>query len=116
MTIIYGVDTDKPTTILMVRDAIIECFTQAHKQVLEKDLCDFKGCMKPEDFENLKKINMTQLIQSFFKEMGAKFEEPAKQDLINLCDKLAEYAKKYRSPEIIKKHYGEIMILMEKLT
>ncbi len=33
--IIYGVDISKEVTPVMVRDAIIDCFTKAHSDVLE---------------------------------------------------------------------------------
>ncbi|MCK5334417.1 MAG: hypothetical protein KAJ24_07895 [Candidatus Aenigmarchaeota archaeon] len=110
----YGVDLSKDITPIMVRDAIIECFVSAHSDVLEmmKECHEFKS---RQEFEEMKQIDVKLLIKSKFEEVGADFENPSKKDLIAVIDKLAEFARNFRRPEIIKKHYGQIMQLIDKL-
>ncbi len=111
---IYGVDPSKKVTPVMVRDAIIRCFLRAHEAVLEemKEYADFKS---EGEMERLKKKSVEMLVRKFFEETGGDFENPTKDDLIRVCDKLAEFAANFRKPEIIKRHYGEIMKLIERL-
>ena len=116
MVIIYGVDTEKPITPKDVRDAIVRCFVEAHGEIL--DLMRGTGSatsVSDEDFEKMKKMNVKELIRGFFQEAGGDYENPTKESLIAVCDRLAEFAKNFRKPEVIEKHYGEIMQLMEKL-
>ena len=116
MTIIYGVDTDKPFTAIDVREAIIKCFVVAHKEVLEQDLSSLAEEMGQEEFEKMKEVNVRQLVRSFFEATYGDFENPTKESLIAVCDKLADFAKSFRQPEIIKKHYEEIIGLIKKLS
>ncbi len=111
---IYGVDTSKKVTPIMVRDAIIDCFKQAHDEILQtmKEYYEFKS---EKEFEELKHLNVKFLVESKFEEVGGDFENPSKRDLIKVIDKLAEYASHFRRPEIIKKHYDEIMKLIRLL-
>ena len=111
---IYGVDLSKKITPVMVRDAIIECFVKAHSKILEmmKEYHEFKS---EEEFEQMKHINIKYLIKSKFEEIGVDFDNPSKEDLIAVIDKLKDYASNFRKPEIIKKHYSEIMLLINRL-
>lgn len=115
MTKIYGVDNTQPFTTIDVRDAIIECFVQAHNEILDKDLKDFSQMMSQESYEGLKTMNIKKMIHGVFDELGEDFNNPSKEALIKVCDKLAEFSRQFRSPEIIKKHYNEIMGLVNKL-
>lgn len=115
MTLIYGVDTDQPFTPTDVREAIIKCFVAAHKKVLEQDLGSLAEEMGKDEFEKIKKINISQLVRNFFEATYGDFEKPTKESLIAVCDRLADFAKSFRQPEIIKKHYDEIMVLVNKL-
>lgn len=47
--------------------------------------------------------------------IGGDFDKPTKEDIFKVLEELKEFAKNFRNPEIIKKHYGEIMQLVEKL-
>jgi hypothetical protein len=115
MAIIYGVDTTKPYGPVEVRDAIIECFTKAHSQIMEKDMAESVGDMKPKDLEEMKNLNVQLMIKNYFTEVGGDFENPTKESIIAVCDKLAEFSRNFRVEGIIKKHYNEIMALIEKL-
>ena len=116
MSKIYGVDTTKDYTLVDIRNAIIECFTQAHKKILEQELNEFVSTMDKQNFERLKEMNVYKLVHDLFKKIGGDFNKPKKQDLISICDELAKIAKKYRGERIISKHYSEIMQLLEKIT
>jgi uncharacterized protein YpuA (DUF1002 family) len=112
--VIYGVDLDKKITPIIVRDAIIRCFVSAHKEVLDqmRDCVTFRS---QEEFEKMKEVNVTYLVKSIFTENRMDFNNPTKDDLIIVINKLAEIAKNFRSPEIIKKHYNEIKELIDRL-
>jgi hypothetical protein len=111
---IYGVDLAGEITLLKVRDAIIECFIQAHAEVLNS-MKEYHKFNSAEEFEEMKQMNVTAIIKSIFKEIEADFDNPTKEDLAKVCDKLVDYAVNFRSPELVKKHFDEIMLLFNKL-
>jgi hypothetical protein len=112
--IIYGVDISKKITPIMVRDAIIRCFILAHKEILEmmKECYDFES---KKEFKKISQLKIKFLIKNIFKEVDGDFDNPSKEILIKVIHKLAEVAKQFRNPKIIKKHYGEIIQLINKL-
>ena len=112
--IIYGVDITKKFTPVMVRDAIIDCFTKAHSDVLDemKDYTDFDS---EEKIENMKRETVKILVESKFKEVGGDFNKPTRTTLMQVIMKLAEYASEFRDPSVIDKHFDEIMQLINKL-
>ena len=114
MTIIYGVDTEKPITPIDARDAIVRCFVLAHKEIL-KNIDEIDRDMSEKELEELKTISVNETIHFFFKEIGGDYEKPTKDSLIGVCDKVRDFSKNFRKPEDINKHYNEIMILVEKL-
>jgi len=114
MTVIYGINTDEPVNPHDVRDAIVSCFVAAHEEILN-DLKNYAGDMPPEEFERIKLLNIQQLVRRYFKDVGGDFEEPTKEKILLVLEKLKEFASHFRNPEIIVKHYGEIMTLVQKL-
>ena len=112
--IIYGVDITKNVTSVMVRDAIIQCFYEAHCHVLDLARETF-GHPPEEKFEEMKKSHVTELVQDIFDRIGGDFNNPTKENLIKVVDNLKEFAKIYRKPDIIKKHVSEIIMLINKL-
>jgi hypothetical protein len=102
---VYGVSLDEPITPLIVRDAIVECFYQAH--------CADTG-LGDDDPETVKKY-CTDLVIKAFTETGGDFEVPTKDAIFKVLGQLAEFAKNFRDPTIIKKHYNDIMRLVELL-
>lgn len=109
---IYGIDLSKKFNTKDVRDAIIKCFIQAHKEVL-KTLHD--NSLSKKEMKEMEELSVELLIKSKMKENGSNFKNPTKEDLIKLCNSLAEYAKTFRNEKIIKKNYSSIMKLIEKL-
>lgn len=113
-TIIYGVDTSKKVTEIQVRDAIIECFLQAHHCVME-EIKNFSDISSNDTIEHLKRKTVLTLIKQTFKQIDADFNNPTKQNLIDVVEKLAQYSSKYRQPSAIDKNVNEIMLLIHLL-
>ena len=109
---IYGVDLNEKITPVKVRDAIIECFTQAQQELIES-MKEISGV----NSEKAKKMNVDLIIENAFEGVGGDFNNPTKESLIKVVMILRDYAKSdaFRNPEIIKKHAGEIMQLINKL-
>lgn len=101
-------------TPVVVRDEIIKCFVDAHDEIL-KSMSEFHDFKSEAEFDEAKKINIKFLIESKFRESGGDFNNPTKKDIMAVLDGLAEYASNFRQPEIIKKHYGNMMELVSKL-
>lgn len=112
--IIYGVDITKNVTPVMVRNAIIQCFYEAHSNVLELARETF-GHPPKNKFEEMKKSHVKELIQDIFDKIGGDFNKPTKDNLLKVLDNLKGFAKIYRKPDVIKKHVSEIMLLINKL-
>ena len=112
--VIYGVDITKKVTPVLVRDAIIQCYYEAHCDVLELAKDAFYNPPK-EKFEEMKKSHVKELIENFICEAGGNFENPSKNCLIHVLNRLQNIAKTYRETEIINKHVNEINQLIDKL-
>jgi len=112
--IIYGVDISKEITPIMVRDAIIDCFTKAHSDILE-EMKDYTDSEYEEKIEKMKQETVKSLVESKFKEIGGDFNNPTKNTLIQVVMKLAEYASAFRDPAVIDKHIDEILKLIDKI-
>ena len=111
---IYGIDLSKKITPILVRDAIIVCFKQAHKEIL--DLTDEFAEWKSEDErEKFRSLQIELHVKNAFKEAGVDFNSPTKEGLYNVLDNLVELASKFRKPDIIRKHYSEIKQLVDKI-
>jgi hypothetical protein len=112
--IIYGVDVTKEVTPIMVRDAMIQCFYKAHCNVLELARETF-GHPPENKFEEMKKSHVKELVEDIFHRLGGDFNNPTKEYLILVLEKLKEFASIYRRPNIVKKHVGEMILLINKL-
>jgi len=102
---IYGVDISKIVTPLMVRDALVECFFQAHcanSDVEEKD-------------KDVNKLYCKEIVKNAFKKDGFEFDNPTKEGIILVMNGLAEFAKNFRDQELVQKNYNEIMQLVDKI-
>lgn len=111
---IYGVDITKPVTPLQAREAVLKCFFQAHKEVLN-DMIEYGEFKDKEDLEHMQKLDVELMVKNFFKEAKADFENPTKESLTKVCDMLADYAKHFRNKKIVTKHYREIMKILKKI-
>lgn len=112
--IIYGVDISKNITPILVRDAMIQCFYEAHCNVLDLARETF-GRPPEKKFEKMKKSHVKELVQDIFVKIKADFNNPTKENLLLVIKNLESFASIYRRPKIIKKHVNEIMTLINKL-
>ena len=102
---IYGVNLQGQITPLMVRDAVVECFRQAH--------CLDSGIGS--DDKTINQEYCREIVKKAFDDAGADFDSPTKETILKALEGLKEFAKNFRNPSIIEKHYGEIMQLVNKL-
>lgn len=101
MSIIYGVDTTKEVTPMMVREAIVACFYDAH-------------CAQSELGSNgeMEKDYCTQIVKKAFAETGGDFDNPSKKSIMAGVPWLAEFSKSFRDQTVIQKHMSQIMELI----
>ncbi len=111
---IYGIDITKAVTPIEARDAVLRCFYKAHKDVLD-DMKEYGNFENKEDLEHMEKLDVQLMVKNFFKEVGGDFDNPDKESIKNVCDKLADFAKHFRNKKVIKKHYNEIMNLLKHI-
>lgn len=114
MTLVYGVDTEKAVTPKDVRDAVVECFAQAHSEALEDFTTDSPG-LPSEEISSLKLTSVKEFVKQYFDECNGDFDNPTKDSLFAVMEKLKVFAANFRNQEIIQKHYAEILILMDIL-
>jgi hypothetical protein len=100
---IYGIDTSKAVTPLMVRDAIIKCFNQAH--------CMDSGIDEIEKFSNEKYCY--EIVKKMLDDSNGDFDNPTKESILKSLEKLKEFAKNFRDQSVIEKHYEQIMQLVK---
>ena len=111
---IYGIDTYKDVTPIMVRDAIIDCFYQAHEESLEQ-IKDLEKIPFNNNFDDFKRENVLSVIKSIFDEVGGDFDNPTKEILIKVVNGLKKYSNFFRDEKIINEHASEIMLLISKI-
>lgn len=107
MTIIYGADTNQKITPIIVRDAIINCFAEAH--------CSDTGLETGSDDPRANRAYCTQIVKKAFDDTNGNYENPTVESLLNVLKYLADFSKTFRDPEVINKHYDEIMELVKLL-
>ncbi|MBU0597619.1 hypothetical protein KKF61_01325 [Patescibacteria group bacterium] len=115
MNLIYGVDSSKKLTPEVVRNAIVICFEQAHGEATKSSLGDLAKDLGEQGVEKFTKANIESIVRKAFRESGGDFELPTKESIIKAMNWLAEFSKSFRSPEIIKMHYNEVLKLVNKL-
>lgn len=104
MSLIYGVDTDKEVTPLMVKDAIIRCFCIAHSEQAEMG-----------SDEGIITDYCITIVRKAFEETGGDFANPSKKSLLMSLPWLANYSKNFRDQSTIQRHMEEIQKLISFL-
>ena len=86
----------------------MECFIEAHKD-------DLKSTFEtiPDD-ETIRQMIIFK-IKTMFKNAGEDFDNPTKESILKVMEKLKELAKHFRSPEIIGGHVKQMMCLINRL-
>ncbi|PLX28379.1 hypothetical protein C0581_02520 [Candidatus Parcubacteria bacterium] len=102
---IYGIDDSQEITPLMVRDAMVNCFYKAH--------CEDSGIA---DDEVVNREYCKRLVKKAFEDIQGNFDKPTTSDIHEVMNKLSEFSKGFRSPEIIHEHYAQIKKLVDKLS
>jgi hypothetical protein len=111
---IFGVDLSKKIETNDVRKALIDCFFQAHRDVLA-EMKKFAEFESEKQFEELSYSSIEALVKNMFKEIGADYEKLKKEDFIKVVDKLVSMATNFRTKDIIEKHKSLILTLIDKL-
>ncbi len=113
MAIIYGLDTEEEITPKKIRDAMIICFKEAHKEILDS-LEDPDQQMTEEELDDMKKFSAELVVEQAFEKSGQDFNCPTKESIKLACESLADYAKNFRKPQIITRHFNQIIKILEK--
>lgn len=111
--IIYGVDADKELVPVDVRNALVNCFKKAHCDILDETFGS--AGLSPEEAETLAKMDIEMLIKEFFRKTGGDYEHPTKESILAVMSKLREFATQFRAEDTVKKHYVEMMALVDNL-
>ncbi len=112
MPIIYGVDSEKPYTALDVRRALLTCFVEAHEEAAREELKDITESLPERAAYKLTRANIEIMVKNSFKKVGGDFDNPTKESIMKVMDALKDFSQQYRSQEVIKKHYDEMMTLV----
>lgn len=101
---VYGIDTNKNVTAESVRDAMVECFYEAH-------------CMDSElnGEGSQDKSYCETIVKKAFTETNGDFDNPTKESIIVSMGYLKDFSQNFRDPKIIEKHSADIMKLIEKI-
>ena len=94
------------------RDTIINCFFTAQRETFAR----MKEKAHP--FVSTKEIKstVTAAVRGVFKEIGADFDKPTKNDLTKVVEILAAKAKSWGTPDdIVQHHKGEIEKILNAL-
>ena len=100
--LLYGVDTKAKETPLMVRDALVTCFYEAH-------------CRDTGTEGEVAKDYCRELVMKAFQDVNGDFDRPSKQDIELVVEKLADFSGNFRSQDLVEKHRGEIMSLISRI-
>lgn len=103
MATIYGIDVEQPVTEIMVRDAIVRCFGQAH--------CPYKE----RGDEHSEELYAKPIVEKAFIDSGGDFEHPTKESIKRAVESLMNFAGNFTDSSIIQQHAEEIHQLLEKI-
>ena len=99
---LYGVDPAGEVTPMMVRDAMVTCFYEAH--------CDDAGFS-----EKMPVGYCEELVRKAFKDTGGDYEQPTKEAIMLALGGLAEFSSNFRTNDVIQKHYNQMLTLANRL-
>ncbi|HWS24340.1 MAG TPA: hypothetical protein VN226_07910 [Anaerolineales bacterium] len=106
MTTIYGIDLHQPITPLMVKNALTQCFFEAHCQ--DTEFTDTQN-------SDINHSYCAKIVQKAFIDTNGDINAPTKQDIINVIEYLSKFSKSFRDPQIIAKHAAQIQQLIDNL-
>lgn len=115
MAKIYGVDPSESLTPEIVRDAVVTCFKEAHRDLVESSLSGAGDGGKENMSEHVVEATTRSIVFNAFEATGGNFDKPTKESLLKAIDYLRNFSEGFRKPETIQKHYSEIKSLIDKL-
>lgn len=103
---LIGLDT------IRARDIIIKCFFEAQKETFAR----VKEALGRTVNEKEILESVTNAVKLLFRESNGSFENPSKQDLLNVVERLASKAASWGTPQdIIEHHKGQIEKVLRAL-
>jgi hypothetical protein len=98
---------------------MIRCFAEAHSKELD-GMRSFRKFESDEHFEDFKMQYVRVFIKGMFCAAGfcsgnGTYENPTKNSLLKVIEKLKEYSADFRGQDIIDRHAAEVMLLVKKL-
>ncbi|RMD59682.1 hypothetical protein D6821_00660 [Candidatus Parcubacteria bacterium] len=111
---LFGVKISNPPTPQEIKEAIVQCFLQAHQKQL-KALKEFSPQLTAAEEKTLKRTTIETLLKKLSEQDGNDFDKPTKQGLLQLLDRLKNYASYFRDKKIIERHYQQIKQLVDLL-
>ena len=101
-------------TPIYVRDAIINCFYEAHEDVLN-EMFAVTNYSSDTESKTTKHNHIKIMIKTLFERVNGDFDNPNKESLIKVIDQCAQYAQNFRDDGTIEKNYNKIMEMINKL-
>ncbi|MEM2130922.1 MAG: hypothetical protein QXM96_00580 [Candidatus Woesearchaeota archaeon] len=99
----------KKLTSIEVRDAIVDCFLEAHKEALSNVL------VPDEMREKFNRNSVILIVKEAMRKAQGNYDNPTKETLFFSLFYLAELAKNFRDIDLIVKHFKEMLNLIDKL-
>ncbi len=97
-------DISNPTT-QKVRSLMVDCFFEAQKATMVQA----GQAIGTETDEESLRSNVEGVIRMAFKEIGGDFNDPTKEDFVNILDVLSRKASAWGTPKDIIEHHRETM-------
>jgi hypothetical protein len=103
-------EIEEPITSMAVRDAILHCFYEAHKDLIKNSVD-----MPEEQKELFSEVSIKNIIVERFQKVGGDFENPTKESLFYVIISLTDIAKSFRDINMIVNHFLEMLKLIDKI-
>lgn len=103
-------DFKRGNSAIEVRDTIINCFYEAHKDLIAKSVDLPQG--KKVEFTRATVFNM---VKDQFAKTGGDFDKPTKESLFFVIVGLAEIARSFRDMNLIIEHFISMLELIKKI-
>ena len=111
---IYGVVIDSKPTPEQIRDAMLECFREAHREAMERDFKMGKLSSR-KDFKKYEQSYTEFILRQMFEQAGGSFDHPTKKTLKKVVSLLSDFSVHFRSREIVEKHKKEFEKLLNNV-
>ncbi len=103
-------DPDVKMTPVEVRESIVKCFYEAHRDMILKN-----SSMSDEEKSKFTETSIREIVRGQFIEAGGDFENPTKESLFFAIIGLAEIAKQFRDIDRIVGNFLKILKMIDRL-